>query len=323
VSAAPRPGGVLAVDLGGTKCHAVLADARGEVLQEDYRHTAERAEPVDVLLAVLRDLRSAAGRRGIGIDAVAIGIPAFVDPQTGLVIGGNNLGWHGFDLCTRLDEELREPYVVENDVNLAALGEARAGAGRDVESFATVSLGTGLGGAVVVEGRLLRGSHGAAGEFGFLLAGREQLGRPGLLGMESLVGGRALAARARALAAVDPAATDLDPDTADAAAVFAAAQRGDRTAGQLVDELLEHVAMTVVGITAVVDPGVVVLDGSIGRALQPYLPALTELVRPSVLCPPELAVSTLAPNAALVGAITEARRLAGGEAVLVPGLAQV
>jgi predicted NBD/HSP70 family sugar kinase len=116
---------------------------------------------------------------------------------------------------------------------------------------------------------------------------------------------------------------ELHPDTADAAAVFAAAQRADRLAGQVVEELLEHVAMTVVDITAVVDPGLVVLDGSIGRALAPYLARLADLVRPSVLCPPELAVSTLAPNAALVGAITEARRLADGEAVPPPGLAQV
>jgi glucokinase len=308
--AASQPGGLLAVDLGGTKCHAVLADARGEVLHEDYRHTAEQAEPVDVLLAVLRELRCAADRHGVGIDAVAIGIPAFIDRHTGLVVGGNNLGWHGFDLSARLDEVLPEPYVVENDVNLAALGEARAGAGRGADSFATVSLGTGLGGAIVVEGRLLRGAHAAAGEFGFLMAGRDQLRRPGLMGMESLVGGRAIAARARALAALDPGGTELDPDTADAAAVFAAAQRADRLAGQLVDELLEHVAMAVVDITAVVDPELVVLDGSLGRALRPCLPRLTELIRPSVLCPPDLAVSTLAPNAALVGAITEARRLA-------------
>ena len=323
MSTVSRLGGVLAVDLGGTKCHAVLADAQGEVLQEDYRHTAERAEPVDVLLAVLRALRGAAEERGVAIEAVAIGIPAFIDPHTGFVVGGNNLGWHGFDLTGRLDEVLREPYVVENDVNLAALGEARAGAGRHVDSFATVSLGTGLGGAIVVDGRLLRGSHAAAGEFGFLMAGREQLRRPGLMGMESLVGGRALAVRARALAAADPAATELDPDTADTAAVFAAAQRADPLAGQLVEELLEHVAMTVVDITAVVDPALVVLDGSVGRALTPFLPRLAELVRPSVLCAPDLAVSALAPSAALVGAITEARRLAGAEAAPPPGLAQV
>jgi glucokinase len=314
---------VLGVDLGGTKCHAVLAGADGQLLQEDYRHTAQHAQPVEVLLAVLRELRTAAARHGVVVGAVAIGIPAFIDPRTGLVVGGNNLGWHGFDLASRLAAELPEPHVVENDVNLAALGEAREGAGRDVDSFATVSLGTGLGGAVVVDGRLLRGSHGAAGELGFLLAGRSQLRRPGLMGMESVVGGRAIAARARELAGLDPAATELDPATADAAAVFAPAQRADPVAAQVVDELLDHVALTVIDLAAVVDPARVVLDGSIGRALHAHLPRLTELVRPSVLHPPELVVSTLAPTAALVGAVAEARRLADGELVPGPGLAQV
>ena len=257
---------VVGVDLGGTKCHGVLAGPDGQVLQEVYRRTAERAEPIDLLLAVLRELRDASVAHDAVIEGVGIGIPAFIDPRTGLVIGGNNLGWQGFDLTSRLDAELPEPYVVDNDVNLAALGEAQAGAGRDVDIVATVSLGTGLGGALVVDGRLLRGSHGGAGEFGFLLAGRRQLRRPGLMGMESLVGGGAIAARARELAALDPAGTALDVTTADATAVFAAAASGDPAAEQVVQELLEHVAMTVVDITAVIDPGRV---GSTGASAGP------------------------------------------------------
>jgi glucokinase len=297
---------VVGVDLGGTKCHSVLADSDGTVLQEDWRRTDGRADPADVLTDGLTALLCAAAERGATVGAAVVGVPGFVDPVSGLVVGANNLGWDAFDLHARLAPLLDGTHAVENDVNLAALGEAHAGAGRGAGSFVTVSLGTGLGGAVVVGGRLLRGAHNAAGEFGFLLAGPHQLRRPGLLGMESLVGGPALAARARELATAH-GATGLRWD--DAAAVFAAARDRNPIAVRVIDELLEHVAMAVVDVCAVVDPERVVLDGSVGRSLAPYLPRLADLVRPSLLYPPDQRISELAPNAALVGAVSEAVRL--------------
>jgi glucokinase len=285
---------VLAADLGGTKCHAVLADRGGVVLDEDYRRSDGSADPADVLLSVLADLRQRAAGTGRSVAAVAIGVPGLLDPASGRIAGGFNLGWDGFDLRARLTAGIPEPWLVENDVNLAALGEARAGVGRGAHSFAVVSLGTGLGGAVVVDGKLLRGAHGAAGEFGFLLAGREQLRRRERMAMETLVGGRSIAGRA----GTEPAA------------VFAAAAEGDAAAEQVVDDLLDHVAMAIVDIAAVLDPERVVLDGSVGRALAPYLPRLSALLAPVLLCAPELRISTMAPNAALAGAVGEAWRLA-------------
>jgi glucokinase len=303
-----RAGGssaLVGVDLGGTKCHGVLTDAEGRVLQESYRTTTDAPEAVDVLLQVLSDLRRAADGAGRTVAGYGIGIPAFVDRTTGLVVGGLNVGWEGFDLQSRLQAELDAPFALDNDVNVAALAEARLGAGRGASSFVTVAVGTGLGGAVVVGGQLLRGHHNAAGEIGYLLAGRHQLGRPGLLGMESVVGGLAIAERSRALEGLPDGAAP------GAAAVLAAAERGDPEASALLQEVLEHLAMTVVDLVAVVDPERVVLDGGIGRALGPYLPRLRALVEPSVLYPPELHVSTLRPTAALAGAVSEARRVAG------------
>jgi glucokinase len=299
---AEAPLAVIGVDLGGTKCHSVLADATGRVLHQDYRPTAEQPDPADVVLAGLTALRRAAADDGLRVAALAVGVPGFVDPRTGLVVGANNLAWGGsYDLGARLATEVVEPHLIENDVNLAALGEARTGAGRGASSFVTVSLGTGLGGAVVVGGAVLRGHHSAAGELGFLLAGREQLRRPGRMGMESVVGGPALAARARELGL---------PGAVDAAAVFTAAAEGDPVGERVVGELLEHVAMTVVDVCAVLDPERVVLDGSVGRSLAPHLPRLAELVRAALLYPPELRISDLSPSAALAGAVAEALRLA-------------
>lgn len=308
-------GAVIGVDLGGTKCHSVLADADGVVLHEDYRRTDALPDPADVLLRAIADLRAVAAAAGRTVGALAIGVPASIDPRSGLVMGGVNLGWDSYDLDARLLPEVEEPYLVENDVNLSALGEARVGAGRGASSFVTVSLGTGLGGAVVVDGHLLRGHRNAAGEIGFLMASRRQLRKPGLLAMEALVGGWSIAARARQLAAAHPTATGLAPDTTDTSAVFAAAERGDRVGVRVLEEVLDHVAMTIIDVTAVLDPERVVLDGSIGRALAPHLPRLADLVAPSVLYAPELRVSTLAPSAALAGAVAEAHRLAAARQV--------
>jgi glucokinase len=283
-----------------------------------YRLSAELPDAVDVLLAVIGDLRAMAEARDLHVGAVAIGMPGYLHPVTGLVVGSRNLGWHGMDLRARLDAALPEPYTVDNDVNLAALGEARVGAGRGAGSFATVSIGTGLGGALVVDGHLSRGSHGAAGEFGFLLADREQLRRPGAMHMESRVAGPGIAARARELAAAEPSSV-LRGATVDAAAAFLAAARCDRVAGQVITELLEHVAMTIVAVTSVVDPERVILDGSVGRALEPYLPRLVRLVEPSVLSAPEVCISALAPTAALAGAVAEAWALVGDGTAEVGG----
>lgn len=303
----------VAADLGGTKCHAVLVAPSGRVLAEDHRWTAELSEPADVLLASLSALHATARARQLEVAAVAVGVPGAVDRSSGIVTHAVNLGWDSFDLGACLEQAFGAPCLVENDVNLAALGEAASGAGRGVGSFATIALGTGLGGAVVLGGHLVRGHHNAAGEFGFLMASRRQFHTGSLMGMESVLGGPSIVARARQLAAEATAGAQLGRTPAKATDVLDAARRGDPIALRVVAEVLEHLAMTVVDICAVLDVQRVVLDGSIGRSLTPELPRLVELVDRALMERPEIVVSTLAPTAALAGAIAEARRVLEAE----------
>jgi glucokinase len=305
-----RAGAVLAVDLGGTKCHGALADLAGEILDEDYRRTFEHPEAADTLLASIASLRAAADRAGLPVRAVAVGIPALLDPDTGLAVAGPNLGWDGFDLTGVLKSALAEPFTVDNDVNLAALGQAWRGEGRGASSFVTLSLGTGIGGAVVLDGRVVRGRHNAAGEIGYLLSAPGELRRgTGGPALESRAAGPAIAARARELAAQDPSGTVLDPAGATGADVFGAAAAGDPVATAVLDETVEYVAMAIANITAVLDPQRVILDGSVGRALEPYVPRIAELVGRSTFAAPEVVVSRLGPNATVVGAIAGALAL--------------
>lgn len=307
----PRVGSVMAVDLGGTKCHGALADLAGGVLHEDFRPTGGPDRAVATVLACLDVLRSQASAEGIPVRAVVIGIPALIDPVTGLAAEGPNVGWDEFDLVGSLRPYVSEPIEVDNDTNLAALGQAWRGHAVGVRSFIVISLGTGIGGGLVVDGKLVRGLHNAAGEIGHFLMARTEVRRRGSPRhcFESVAAGPALRARAAALLKSAPDSV-LSGKDFDAAQVFEAAAAGDSVGKRVIDELLDHVAMAVVNITALVDPELVILDGSVGQALEPWLSSLERRVSPHVFKPPALAVSKLGPNATLVGAIGRALSLA-------------
>jgi glucokinase len=303
-----RAGAVIAIDLGGTKCHGALADLAGDVVREDVRPTFASGSPARSLLASVAALREASAAEGLPVRAVSVGIPAVINPDTGLVDAGPNVHWHGFDLVGLLNEELSEPFVVENDVNLAGLGEAWRGGGVGTGSFVTLSLGTGIGAAMVLDGNLVRGRHNAAGEIGFLVTSRSQLrGRPAA-GLEGLISGAALTERARVLIKARPERTGLDPSTVTPALLFETAS-ADPVARVVIGELIDQVAITVTAITAFVDPERVILDGSIGRALAPYLGKIGALVAGAAYRAPELVTSTLGPNATVIGAIASALAL--------------
>jgi glucokinase len=308
-------GGVIAVDLGGTRCHGALADLAGGTIATDFRPTSEGRDAAGTLLQCIAALESAAGDLAMPVRAVVVGIPALIDPVTQLATAGPNVHWQGFDLLGILSDKVAQPFEVHNDVNLAALGEAWRGQGRGVHSFVTISLGTGIGGAVVIDGHLVRGSHNAAGEvanFPFWrghLQGRRE-GRPRgaaarRAGFEGVASGPALRGRAADLLRRG-IPTSLDSGGFDVADVFAAAAHGDPLGRRVLRELVTHVAAAIVGITALVDPERIILDGAIGRALEPWLPSLRETVEAGVFRPPEIVVSKLGPDAAVTGAIARA-----------------
>jgi glucokinase len=224
--------------------------------------------------------------------------------------------WHGFDLMGLLSAELTEPVTVDNDVNLAGLGEAWQGGGVGTGSFVTLSLGTGIGAAFVLDGRVIRGQHNAAGEVGYLVTRPSQLHPPRLerarlqqaptAGLEDLISGPALTRRAIELTKAAPDRTTLDAAAITPALLFAAAADGDEVAATVISELVETVAITVTAVTALIDPGRVILGGSIGRALEPYRDQIESLVTQSTYRAPEIVISPLGANATVLGAIASA-----------------
>lgn len=304
--AAENDGRVIAVDLGGTKCHGVLADLDGIVVAQDVRATHGGGGPAAALLECIGHLQEKADTRSAPVHAVTVGVPALIDPRTGLASAGPNVDWDGFDVIGLLAERLTLPFAVDNDVNLAAVGQAWQGEGAHVPSFVTLSIGTGIGGAVVVDGKLVRGRFNASGELGYLELPAGRLSA-GAARFEDLASGKAIEARMRALAGVSGDAAGAGPD---AAAVFAAAASGDEPARTVVAEVVRHVARAVSSVVALLDPHLIILDGGIGRSLAPYLGQIREFAEPQVVGYPDVVCCALEPNATIVGAIAQALLLA-------------
>ncbi len=327
---------VLAVDLGGTKCHGAIADLAAATLAEDYRETFSEEDPGHTLLACIDALRAEARRRELEVRAVVVGIPAVPDPDTGLVGEGPNVGWEEYDLIGLLREHVREPFRIENDVTLAAIGQAWRGEGQAATGFVTLSLGTGIGGAIFANGEIVRGRQNSAGEIGYMLTSPDQLrSDPAAPAFESVASGPAIAARARELLNAGEDST-LDGREVTAADVFQSAAAGDALSTRVIDELLDHVAIMVINVAAVLNPERIIFDGSVGRALEPYTEELLARVDGRIPHIPEIRYSRLGPNATVIGAIagalvlereTDARRVLGDLGDLparsAPGLASV
>ncbi len=239
---------------------AAVADVTGRRVADVSVNPNGANDPVEIARGAIERACARAGVEVGRLTALVIGSPGVVDPRTGDPRLAVNLpAWHEGALDA-LRSAWRKPVVIENDVNLAAMAERAAGAAVGADDFVLVWLGVGLGLATILGGQLHRGTAGAAGEIGYLPV----LGAPLLTGIrhpasggfQSLAGASAV----RTLAAEHGFAA---PTAAEA--VQAALTSGSRGAGFL-DELAHRVAVGVASVCAVLDPGLVVLGGDVGKA---------------------------------------------------------
>ena len=272
-------GAVVAVDLGGTRCHGALADLSGTILVEDVRATRGEGGAYAALSGTIETLLEAAQQRELPVAALTVGIAAILDPATGIAVGGPHVEWQGFEVVRKLRQLVDVPFLVENDANLAALAHAWRGDGRDLDNFVAVTIGTGIGAAVVTNGQLVKGRHNAAGEVGYLVVGHEQLRHRldgGIGGFEAVASGPAIAQRATELLARTRAAGDGPAEGSGpfgdreitAELVFAAAAANDPLGRQVIDELLDWVALALIAVVTTVDPELIILEGRVGRSLR-------------------------------------------------------
>jgi glucokinase len=308
-----RAGAVIAIDLGATVCHGALADLAGDLLHQEILPTREHGAAFPALVATFDALTREAARQEVPVTALAVGVPAMLDPETGLGIAGPSVEWEAFEIVTSLSAHVSIPFVVENDVNLAALAHAWRGDGRQVDDFFTLYLGAGVGGAVVANGSLVKGRHNGGGEVGYLILDPADSRRPpggSVDGVEAVISTGGLLGRARELAGPDSRRWGSADRPVPIEELFQAAADRDPIAAAVIDGLLDHVSLVLLAVGAIVDPALVVLDGPVGRALEPYVPGLAARLEQRLPRPPRLVVSSLHGDATLLGAVAAALQLA-------------
>ncbi len=295
---------VVGVDIGGTKTALLAWDvATDAVLAQDSFETPTEIGPeamVDCLVEAIETLLRNCGRGRSTLRGIGVAVPGLVDAAAGKVLTAGNLaGWVDVPQCDLAETRLGVPVVIEHDANVAALGERWRGAARDLESFAFVALGTGIGVGLVLNGQLYRGAHHAAGELGDLVVGREYLGqdRGGQGNLAQLIGGKTLRRRAEQATGEDLSAAE---------AITGADE--DAALAVMADEVIDYLAMAVIAITAVLDPEAIIVGGGTAEAGEDLLDPVRERVAPEVPAPPLLIASALGSEAQLYGAVFAALR---------------
>jgi predicted NBD/HSP70 family sugar kinase len=298
----PEAGWVAGIDVGRYWVRAALVDITGTIVaRRDERARVSSARAlIGQIGALARDL---AGDAGIGWDQVShvtVGSPGVFEPTRGAVILAPNLpGWGRHGLVEALRGELGSRIGVENDVNLAAVGERWKGLGRGVRDFGFLSVGTGVGMGLVLGGELYRGSSGAAGEVGYLPVGVDphdrQVRRRGAF--EEATSGMGVVRIARDAGMSGP----LTPKK-----VFALARRGDPLARRVVEVEAQRIALGLAVVIAVVDLELVILGGGVGGNADLLLEPVERELRELSPMRPRLAVSALGDDAVLQGALATA-----------------
>ncbi|MGH9246659.1 MAG: ROK family protein [Acidimicrobiales bacterium] len=324
--AVARAGHVFAADIGGTKVRAGLADSYGEVVVEVDEPTVHLGGQavVDQVARMFDGLVERAGLRPPLVWAAGVGVPGVYDPDTDHVSAIPNLPrLSEIPVAAAMRESLGIPVAIDNDVNLAAAGERWRGLASDCEHFVAISIGTGIGMGIVINGEIYRGSRGAAGEIDFLPIGggaydgrrsRRDRFSPDRDGqwrghgpLESASTGPAMLQRLEQRLRSGRASSLTGEDGV--VDIFRAAESGDGLAAEVIDEEARTVALAIVTVAAVLDPQLVVLGGGVASN-----PGLLEPVRRHVARlfprPLEIRTSALGDAGAFHGAIAVGLRAA-------------
>ena len=286
---------IYSVDLGGTKLRAAIVDLNCRVVAESVEPT-DSSGGASIIAQIGRVCAAAAQKAGVATDSVrfaVIGVPGVPDPADGSVQMAPNIpGIDTIDFNAGVSVELGCDVVLENDVNLAALGEQWAGCGVDCDNLAFVALGTGIGAGLILNGQLMKGAGGAAGELGFMAFGADPFDPESLRvgAFEREAGSIALKSRY----------TTLSGEELDVPEIFDKANEGDENAKQVLRDTARLVARGIATLAAITDPDIVVLGGSIGHRSE----LLVEIQAALAQCfphPLRVETSKLGKHAALVG----------------------
>jgi glucokinase len=265
----------IGVDLGGTNLRVAAIDSAGQVINRISIPATYEAGPQHVvgdIVTAVQQIRTHCGQGGLS--GVGIGVPGYIDMQAGVIIGSANLpGFQDFPIRDEIQRHLSTYIILENDANAAALGEMWMGAGRNVKDMILMTLGTGIGGGIIINGEVLHGSQGMAGEFGHMTVFPE--GNPCGCGnygcLEKHASATAIAAMGRMM--------HFQHDVNTAAEVFELAKAGNKRAEMVFEAMGRALGIALANLMNVFNFSLYVLSGGPLPAWDFFAPAMFKEVK--------------------------------------------
>ncbi|WP_202711113.1 ROK family glucokinase [Sporosalibacterium faouarense] len=267
----------IGVDLGGTSINIGVVDEKGKIKFTNSIATEKGEKPTDLVMDIIKLIDRTIkdlGNCKENIKAIGIGVPGIVNQETGMVINCVNLGWQDIPLVDMVENELGIPTFVDNDATLAGLAEYEVGVTKNSSSAVFITIGTGIGGGIIIDGKLQVGFNGVGSEIGHMLVGENyydcNCGRNGCL--ETFASATALVNYTKKLINENELKTSIidacggNIDKINGKIIFQEATKGDKLANMALDRIVKYLGIGIMNIIAILDPEVIALGGGISNA---------------------------------------------------------
>lgn len=296
---------IIGVDIGGTSVEIAVINLDGKIIKKTSFDTQSNLEnDLTATLAIkIKQLLKECQLNNEHILGVGIGVPGITDIDKGIVFEAPSLGWKQYPLKEKMENLLPFPTYIDNDVNVAVLGEQWKGAGKNKQNIMQITLGTGIGCGLVINGQLYRGSSFAAGEIGYIVTDKNAAEEAydsifsGYGFLDSHVGGPSITKRM--LNYLDD--ESIDPEEWSAKKIFLLAKDGDETALSVVNDALSHLAFALINVITIVNPECVILGGGISKSMHWFLEDITEIIEKHLPVKTEITITQLT-DVSLIGA---------------------
>ena len=284
---------VLGVDMGGTKLYGAISEIGGKIIDEINmeRDGASGEECYQLLIKLVDALLSNPGLKGRKVRGIGVGAPGITHHQEGIVKWAYALNWKDFPLKARLAKRYRMPITVDNDVNLAALGELWFGAGQNIQNMILITVGAGVGAGIIIDGTLYRGSREASGEIGHMIPGRDFLGKSyvDFGALESVASATGIVKQAHGYRTIEQ--------------ILEVAQAEKEQATSIMDSAADYLSMAIANLSVSFDPELIVVRGGVAQLAEMLLDPIARRLQGIIPAPPKLVISDLGLRATVMGAV--------------------
>ena len=309
---------VVGVDMGGTKILAAVIGSNGQIVSRVKTMTRAEKSADEVINRISDCISKSVERANLRqsqIRAIGIGAPGIIDPEIGVVVFAPNLRWRNVTLKTALEGRFKIPVCVDNDVNLGTLGEQALGAGRRVDNLVGIFIGTGIGGGIILNGKLFYGTNCTAGEIGHIVlkpgGPKCSCGNRGCL--EALASRTAISRQVRKAVtqqgkkSILPELNGGNLDLVRSSALAQAVGKGDKVTIKAIRRARQYLGMGVATVVAMINPQVVVLGGGLIEAMgEDFVDGVyriaAKLALPNAMNDVEVVSAMLGDDAGVVGA---------------------